>query len=82
MATRTDDLRSLLRRRAGWKVDDDGNGARYHRRGADWSGLVHTLAGEDRSGRWHAALIENDRARLTTRWYYASDAVAWIEAQQ
>jgi hypothetical protein len=78
----TNDLRSLLRRRPGWRVDDDGHGARYHRRGAAWSGLVRALSGADRSSRWHAALIEGGTARLTTRWYYASDAVAWVEAQR
>ncbi|WP_203664163.1 hypothetical protein [Actinocatenispora rupis] len=43
---------------------------------------VHRLAGEHRGAQRHATLIEYDPAQLTTRCWYAFDAVAWVEAHE
>lgn len=77
-----DDLRKLLRRRAGWKVDDDGAGGRYRRRGSTREGLVRRVADVRARDRWHAAVLIDGRAQYTARWESLEAAVGWIEAHR
>lgn len=79
--TSRDDLPTLIRRRAGWRLDPAG-GATYRPRGSHRTGQVGPKAAPAPSDRrtWHAAIRDDhNRVVLTISTYGPIEAVEWVE---